>query len=123
MREVVGTYSRIKVISHRGTGASPAKIINDILAYCDIKITDKILKDLLNASRFVFNDLDKDETIKTLKDKIGSPYEKIQVPGIYIFIHKKTGDKYVGSSSQLAVRLNGYLKEKHKAIGKLVPLL
>jgi hypothetical protein len=100
-----------------------AKIINDILAYCNIKITDEILNDLLNTPRFVLNDLDKDETIKILKDKIGSPSAKIQIPGVYIFKNKKTGDKYVGSSSQLGVRLNGYLKDRHRAIGKLVPLL
>ena len=100
-----------------------AKIINDILAYCNIKITDKILKDLLKAPRLVFNNLDKDETIKTLKDKFGLPSGKIQIPGVYIFTDKKTGYKYVGSSSQLAVRLIGYLKGRHKASGQLVPLL
>lgn len=100
-----------------------AKIINDILAYCNITITDEILKDLLKAPRLVFNNLDKDETLKTLKDKFGLPFGKIQVPGVYIFIHKTTGAKYVGSSSQLAVRLYGYLKERHKSTGLLVPLL
>jgi hypothetical protein len=33
------------------------------------------------------------------------------------------GTNMWGSSSQLAVRLNGYFKEKHRAVGKLVPLL
>jgi hypothetical protein len=47
------------------------KIINDILAYCGI--TEDILKSLLTAPRFVLDDLNKDETIKILKDKIGSP--------------------------------------------------
>ncbi len=42
---------------------------------------------------------------------------------MYIFTDKTTGAKYVGSSSQLAVRLYGYLKERHKDIGLLVPLL
>jgi hypothetical protein len=49
------------------------KIINDILAYCGISITEDILKSLLTAPRFVLDDLNKDETIKILKDKIGSP--------------------------------------------------
>jgi hypothetical protein len=80
-----------------------------------------LLKDLLNSPRFVFNDLNKDETIKSIKDKIGSHSGKIQIPGVYIFRHKVTGQKYVGSSSQLAVRLNGYLKETHKPIGQLIP--
>ena len=43
-------------------------IINDILAYCDINITEDILKYLLTVPRFVLDDLDKDETIKILKD-------------------------------------------------------
>ena len=100
-----------------------AKVINDILSYCNIEITEEILKDLVNRPVFIFDDLDKDETIKGLKAKIGLPSNKIQVSGIYIFKHKETGDKYVGSSSQLAVRLNGYLKDKHKTIGLLIPQL
>jgi len=98
-------------------------IINDILAYCDISITKDKLKDLLNSPKFLFSDLNKDETIKPLKNLIGSPSGKIQVPGVYIFKNKGTGDKYVGSSSQLAVRLNGYLKGNYKNVGLLIPLL
>jgi hypothetical protein len=48
-------------------------IINDIIPYCGINITEDILKYLLTVPRFVLDDLDKDETIKILKDKIGSP--------------------------------------------------
>lgn len=100
-----------------------AKVINNILSYCNIEITEEILKDLINRPRFIFDDLDKKETIKNINAKIGLPSNKIQVSGIYIFKHKETGDKYVGSSSQLAVRLNGYLKDKHKTIGLLIPQL
>ena len=100
-----------------------AKVINDILSYRNIKITEVILKDLVNRPRFIFDYLDKEETIKNLKTLIGSPYNKIQISGVYIFKHKETGDKYVGSSSQLAIRLNGYLKDKYKTIGLLIPQL
>lgn len=100
-----------------------AGVINGILAYCNIKITENELKCLLKANGFILNDLDRDETIKILKQKIGWSTDKIQIPGIYIFKHVLTGDKYVGSSSQLAIRLNGYLKQKHRAIGLLIPLL
>jgi len=62
-------------------------------------------------------------TIKIIKDKIGGPWDKIQVSGIYIFKHKETGAKYVGSSSQLGLRVYGYLKGRHRAIGILIPLL
>ena len=100
-----------------------AKVINNILSYCNIEITEKILKNILDKPRFIFDNLDKDETIKSLKAIIGSSSNKIQIPGVYIFKHKLTGDKYVGSSSQLAIRLSGYLKDKHKAIGLLIPQL
>ena len=100
-----------------------ADIINDILAYCNIRITEIELKYLVKTTGFVLNNLDKDETMKTLKERIGSPSGKIQIPGIYIFKHKVTGDKYVGSCSQLAIRLDGYLKEKHRVTGLLIPLL
>lgn len=99
------------------------KVINDILSSCNMEITEEILKDLIQRKRYIYHDLDKDETIEGLKAEIGSPSNKIQVPGVYIFKHKETGDKYVGSSSQLAIRLNGYLKDKHRAIGLLIPQL
>lgn len=100
-----------------------AKVINDILSHCNIEITEEILKDLIQRRGFIYDDLDKDETMESLKAKIGSPSNKIQVSGVYIFKHKETGEKYVGSSSQLAIRLNGYFKDKHKAIGLLIPQL
>lgn len=99
------------------------KIINDILAYCNITINDEILKNLINSPRIVINNLDKEESKKIIKDNLGLPSSKIQIPGVYNFTHKNTGQKYVGSSSQLAVRLSGYLNNKYKTIGKLIPLL
>jgi hypothetical protein len=77
------------------------KIMNDILLYCNIQINEEILEDILNRPRFVFDNLDTDETMKKLKAVIGSFSNKIQIPGVYVFKHKLTGDKYVGSSSQL----------------------
>ena len=101
------------------------KIINDILAYCNITITDEILQNLINSPRIVINNLDTEgsTTKKIIKDNLGLPSSKIQVPGVYIFTHKITGRKYVGSSSQLAVRLSGYLNNKYKTMGKFLPLL
>lgn len=99
------------------------QIINDILAYCNIEITEDKLKELTNAPSFIFEDLGKGETRKNIIDKIGTPSSKIQKAGVYIFKNKYTGQKYVGSSSQLAIRLFGYLNITHKLIGKFVPLL
>ena len=129
-KEVLGRKGSSNRISHRLAHEQiksgqrvTVKIINDILAYCGIKITKGILKSLLAAPRFVLDDLHKKETIEILKDKIGGPWDKIQVPGIYIFKHKETGAKYVGSSSQLGLRVYGYLKGRHRPIGRLIPLL
>ena len=99
------------------------KIINEILSYCNISITEDILNSLINAPSIIIKNLDKNETKKILKDNICLPSSKIQIPGVYIFNHKITGLKYVGSSSQLALRLSGYLNYTHKSIGKFIPLL
>ena len=99
------------------------KVINEILAYCNISITEDILNSLIKAPSIIIKNLDTNETKKILKDNIGLPSSKIQIPGVYIFKHKITGLKYVGSSSQLAQRLSGYLNYTHKPIGKFIPLL
>ena len=101
-----------------------AEIINDILAYCNIKITKEELKSLINTTSFTFTNLNKDIITKEIiKDKLGSPNGKQRIPGIYIFTHISTGRKYVGSSSQLAFRLNGYINLSHRDFGLLMPLL
>jgi hypothetical protein len=99
------------------------KVINEILAYCNISINEEILNTLINVPSILIKNLDTNESKKIIKYNIGSPSSKIQIPGVYIFTHKFTGAKYVGSSSQLAIRLSGYLNKTHKPIGKFVPLL
>jgi len=104
-------------------------IINDILAYCNIKITEEELKELINAPRLILTDLDKDgaSRIQMLINNIGTSSFKIKIPGVYIFKdkdkHNNIEPKYVGSSAQLAIRLFGYLKLRHKTKRKLIPLL
>lgn len=100
-----------------------SKIINQILSFCDISVTKSTLKCMLNSPKLIFNDLHKKETMDLLNEKIGLPYSKVQARGVYIFKHKYTSDKYVGSSSQLALRLNGYLNYTHRSRGKIVPML
>jgi len=101
-----------------------ASIINDVLAYCNITITDQELKYLLNTPSFVLMDLkNKKITKQILKDKLGIPHAKERIPGIYIFTHLSSGRKYVGSSGELALRLNGYINLTHRESGLLIPLL
>ena len=98
--------------------------INEILAYCNLSITDEMLKLLLNTSSFMLTDLNsKSITKQIIKDKLGLPGGKDIIPGIYIFTHTISGRKYVGSSSELSLRLNGYINLTHRESGLLIPLL
>ena len=101
-----------------------ASKINEILAYCNITISDAKLKYLLNTPSFLLMNLNKKNIIRQiLKNELGIPYGKQKIPGIYIFTHLTTGKKYVGSSTELALRLNGYINLTHKESGLLIPLL
>jgi hypothetical protein len=117
-------YSHELAADHLASGKPvDHKIINDILAYCNIEISEGKLKELISTPSFIFEDLHKSETRKNIVDKIGTLSSKKQIAGVYIFKHQYLGYKYVGSSSQLAIRLSGYINFRHKLIGKLVPLL
>lgn len=101
------------------------EIINDVLSYSNIKITDKELIKLLNLPKYTIKTKVSKEMIKEIKDllEIQSFTSNKQVAGIYIFVHNKTGSKYVGSSSQLAIRLYNYIKKKDRPEKLLRPLL
>jgi hypothetical protein len=73
--------------------------------------------------RFVFNDLHKKETRVLIDEKLGLPHGKIQQRGVYIFTCLDTSKKYVGSSSELALRLRGYLNKTYRNTGKLPALI
>ena len=99
------------------------KVLNEILAYSNILVSEEKFNSLINMPRMIFNDLHKKETRSLIDDKLGLPHSKIQRRGVYIFTCLDTNQKYVGSSSQLALRLRGYLNKTHKDTGKLIPLI
>jgi hypothetical protein len=98
-------------------------IINDILSYCNIKVTGKELKNLLNLQKYNINTKDNKKMMGDINNLLGFSKYKNQIPGIYIFTHVKTGRKYVGSSTQLSIRLCNYIKKKDKPEGLIRPLL
>nr|QBM31546.1 hypothetical protein [Arthrobotrys musiformis] len=118
-------HSHVLAIEQLNSGkVVTANKINEILAYCNIKTTNQELKDLLNTPSFILTNLNqKSITKKILKEKLGLPNSKKRVAGIYIFTHLTTGGKYVGSSSELSFRLNGYINLTHRESGLLIPLL
>lgn len=98
-------------------------VLNEILAYSNILVSEDTLSSLISMPRFVFTNLDSIETRCLIQDKLGLPHSKTQVRGVYIFTCLDTNKKYVGSSSQLAFRLRGYLNKTHKSSGRLIPLI
>ena len=90
-------------------------VSHDVHALC-------LLEVLPAASPCIYVSTDENRKEK-LKIKLGSPNSKKRIPGIYIFTHLPTGKNYVGSSSELALRLNGYINLTHKRNGLLIPLL
>lgn len=98
-------------------------VLNEILAYSNILVGEDTLNSLVTMPRFVFTNLDKPETRYLIQGKLGLPHSKTQARGVYIFTCIDTNEKYVGSSSQLALRLKGYLNLTHKSSGKLIPLI
>lgn len=86
-------------------------------------VNEDTFNSLINMPKLVFNDLHKLETKRLIDYLVGLPHGKIQQGGVYIFTHIPTSQKYVGSSSQLALRLKGYLNQTHRSLGKLIPLI
>ena len=57
---------------------------------------------------------------------IGKPKTRLRRTGVYIFTHKETGKKYVGSSNSLSRRLSQYFNELYfnkNYTGLLMPLM
>lgn len=100
-----------------------AFIINKILLNQNLSVTDTKLEKLLKVKG-----VELDLPISMTKDKQlldeltgKSPYKGFS--GVYIFIHKSTGNKYVGSSNLLRRRMDYYFKGNFPLGGKFLPLL
>lgn len=98
--------------------------VNKVLAFANINITQSQLDKILTGARLEFLNLDSN-TIRSdvFLENVGTVRGNVQVPGVYIWTHLSTNDKYVGSSSTLARRLIGYFNCTHKNTGKLIPLI
>ena len=98
-------------------------IINKILLNQNLSVTDSKLEDLLKVKGV---DLDlpisTPEKYQLLAQLTGkSKYKGFS--GVYIFTHKNTGLKYVGSSNLLRRRMEYYFKGELPLVGKFLPLL
>jgi hypothetical protein len=97
--------------------------INKILLNKNLVVTDSKLKQLLNVKGVELDfSISRHENKELLAELTGkSKYKGFS--GVYIFIHKNTGHKYVGSSNLLRRRMDYYFKGNFPLIGKFLPLL
>ena len=98
-------------------------IINKILLTQNLSITKSKLEELLKVKGVIINlPAVTPEGKKLLSELTGkSKYKGFF--GVYIFIHKITGKKYVGSSNLLRRRMDYYFKGDFPLQGKFLPLL
>jgi hypothetical protein len=100
-----------------------SSVLNEILFNQNITVTDLKLKQLLKVKG-----VELDLPVSTLEDKklLGELTGKSKYKGfsgVYMFIHKNTGQKYVGSSNLLRRRMDYYFKQDYPLTGKFLPLL
>lgn len=103
-----------------------SETLNNLLINQGVTITYEELDELKNIPGVKFDLPINNDTSKALAALIGSPKTRNRKAGVYIFTHKPTGDKYVGSSNSLSRRMDQYFKFKHinqKNSGLLLPLL
>ena len=98
-------------------------IINKILLNQNLTVTESNLEKLLKVQGVEFDlPISTLENRKLFGDLTGkSKYKGFS--GIYMFIHKNTGQKYVGSSNLLRRRMDYYLKGDFPLAGQFLPLL
>lgn len=115
-------------LEHINSGKpTTASVINKILLNQDITITDYKLKELLKVEGVELNLQTSSlplaqEDYNLFSELTGNSNYKGHF-GVYMFIHKITGKKYVGSSNLLRRKMDYYFKGDFPLMGKFLPLL
>src|SRR5258708_33704803 len=111
-------------LAHINSGKpTTSLLINKILFNQNLSVTKDRLEELLKVKG-----IEIDIPISTLEGKnilvelTGKSKHK-GFFGVYMFIHKHTGDKYVGSSNLLRRRMEYYFKGNFSLEGKFLPIL
>ena len=111
-------------LEHFNSGKpTTSSVINKILSNQNLLVSDSKLEKLLKIKGVEVDlTISISENNQLLGDLTGkSKYKGFF--GVYIFIHKNTGHKYVGSSNLLRRRLDYYFKGEFPLAGKFLPLL
>ena len=97
-----------------------------MLSNQQVFITEEELAKLKTISGVRFDLPLNDQTYPSYTGLVGKPNSRGTKAGVYIFTHKATGSKYVGSSNSLSRRLDQYFTFKHfnqENSGLLLPLI
>lgn len=104
-----------------------SEVINSVLLNQKVSITQQELDELLSLPSVNFDLPLTDQTYPALLGLIGKPGSKRSKAGIYIFSHKYSDKKYVGSSNDLARRFKQYFEKNalfsNKDTGILLPMI
>lgn len=107
--------------------STTSDIINNVLLNQKVSISQEELDKLLNISKVKFDLPISKETYPALLALVGKPQSRRSKAGIYIFTHKITNSKYVGSSNDLSRRFKQYFEKNvlfnNKTTGLLLPLI
>ena len=95
-------------------------VINKILLNHNLSNTNDKLEELLKVKGI---EIDLPVKNKIIFNQLTGNSKYKGYMGVYIFIHKATGKKYVGSSSLLRRRVEYYFKGDFTLTGKFLPLL
>lgn len=102
------------------------EVINNLLVNQGVSITPEILEKIKSIPSVKFYLPISDQIYPSLAALVGRPQPKGWKSGVYVFTHKPSGSKYVGSSNNLSRRLDQYFTFKHidnKNSGKFLPFL
>jgi hypothetical protein len=104
-----------------------SEVINSVLLNQKVSITQKELDELLNLPSVKFDLPITDLVYPSLLALIGKPGSKRSKAGVYVFTHKSSNSKYVGSSNDLARRFKQYFEKNilfnNKNTGLLLPFM
>ena len=98
-------------------------VINNILLNQNLSVTKSKLEELLKVKGVEINLPVNSKEDKNLLDQLTGKSKYKGFFGVYIFIHKITGQKYVGSSNVLRRRMEYYFKGNFSCQGKFLPIL
>lgn len=105
-----------------------SEVLNRLLINQQVSITQKEIEKLKAIPGVKFDLPLTNETYHAFIGLVGKPKAKVsRRPGVYIFTHKETGSKYVGSSNSLSRRLVQYFSDdpyfNQKDSGLFMPFL